>query len=83
LVGLLSGVLLNLRRGGEAGLLWTDPVVWPSGILLVWLVTALGFTGFYKPARQGHKVTYLTFASFVFLAFVLGMILLGDGHSAT
>lgn len=83
LVGLLSGVLLNLRRGSEAGLLWTDPVVWPSGILLVWLVTALGFTGFYKPARQGHKVTYLTFASFVFLAFVLGMIILGDGHSAT
>lgn len=82
LVGLLSGVLLNWRQGEEASLMWTDPVVWPSGVLLIWLIAALTFNAVYKPARQGHKITYLTFASFVFLGFVLSMILMG-GHSAT
>ena len=83
LVGLLSGVLLNWRRGAEASLMWTDPVVWPSGVLLIWLVTALTFNSFYKPARQGHKVAYLTFASFVFLGLVFAIIVLGGGHRAT
>ena len=80
LVGLLTGVLLNLRRGDDARLLWTDSVVWTSGVLLVWNVAALMFVRFYKPARQGHKVAYLTFASFVFLLFVLAVILFGGGH---
>jgi len=82
LVGLLSGVLLNWRQGDEASLLWTDPVVLPSGLLLIWLIAALAFSSFYKPARRGHKVAYLTFASFVFLAFVMGMIFLRGGHGA-
>ena len=76
LIGLLSGVLLNWRRGDSTSLPWTDPVVWPSAVLLIWLVTVLTFNAFYKPARRGHKVAYLTFASFVFLGFVLAIILL-------
>ena len=75
-VGLSSGILLNWRRGGEATLPWTDPVVWPSAVLLIWLIAALTFNAFYKPARQGHKVAYLTFASFVFLGLVLAIIIL-------
>ena len=82
LIGLLTGVLLNVQRGNESRLMWTDPVVWTSGVLLVWNLAALTFVRFYKPARQGHKVAYLTFASFVFLVFVLGMILFGGGHGA-
>lgn len=82
LIGLFTGVLLNVRRGDTSRLMWTDPVVWTSGVLLVWNLTALMFVRFYKPARQGHKVAYLTFASFVFLVFVLAMILVGGGHGA-
>ena len=73
-VGLLSGVLLNLVRGDVATLPWTDPVVWPSGVLLVWLMAALTFNAFYRPARQGRKVAYLTFASLVFLGIVLAIL---------
>jgi len=76
LVGLLSGILLNLRQGDKGILPWTDPVVWPSAVLLVWLLVALTFNAVYKPARQGRKVAYLTFASFVFLGLVLAIILL-------
>lgn len=76
LVGLLSGVLLNWRRSAEAQFPWTDPVVWPSGLLLIWLLVALTFNAFYKPARQGRKVAYLTFTSAVFLGLVLAIILL-------
>ncbi len=78
LAGLLSGILLNLlHRAGEAAVVpWTDPVVWTSGGLLSWLVVALVFNAFYKPARSGRKVAYLTVASFVFLSLVLGMMLL-------
>ena len=74
-VGLLAGVLLNLSRGEQATLPWTDPVVWPSGVLLIWILAALAFNSFYEPARQGHKVAYLTFASFVFLGLVLAIML--------
>ncbi len=73
-VGLLSGVLLNLARGNNATMPWTDPVVWPSGVLLIWLMAALTFNAFYRPARQGRKVAYLTFASLVFLGIVLAIL---------
>ena len=74
-LGLLSGILLNLANVHEARLLWSDPVVWPSGLLLLWLVAALTFNGFYRPARQGRKVAYLTFASLIFLGIVLVILL--------
>ena len=40
------------------------------------------FEFFYKPARQGRKVAYLTVASFIFLALVLVVVILGR-HAAT
>lgn len=76
LIGLLSGIVLNWIDGDDAKLTWTDPVVWPSAVLLIWLIVALSFNALYRPAREGHKVAYLTFASFVFLGLVLAIILL-------
>ncbi|HET6878762.1 MAG TPA: cytochrome c biogenesis protein CcsA [Pirellulales bacterium] len=74
-VGFVSGLLLNLvnrsERPGES-LPWNDPVISSSGALLAWMVAAALFSIFYRPARQGRKVAYLTVASFLFLAAVLG-----------
>jgi len=80
--GLLAGVVLNLVKRQEA-MPWTDPVVWTSGLLFVWLVVVLLFESLYKPARQGRKVAYLTVASFVLLGLVLGMVLRGPSEHAT
>ena len=80
--GLLAGVVLNLLQR-QGGMPWTDPVVWTSGILFVWLIVVLVFESVYKPAVQGRKVAYLTLASFVFLVLVLGMVLLGPSRHAS
>ncbi|HEX4132761.1 MAG TPA: cytochrome c biogenesis protein CcsA [Pirellulales bacterium] len=68
-IGFLSGIVLNLvnDRLHVDHLPWSDPIVWSSALLLGWLVAAAGFTWFYRPARQGRKVAYLTVASFLFL----------------
>lgn len=74
--GFLSGVVLNLvnrRRQTSDFLPWNDPVIWSSGLLLVWLLAAATFSVCYRPARQGRKVAYLTVASFLFL--VLAMVI--------
>jgi hypothetical protein len=44
--------------------------------MFFWLLAAALFNVFYKPARQGRKVAYLTVVSFVFLAIALGVLLL-------
>ena len=77
LIGLLSGIVLNLQHRAGSGVSWTDPVVVSSGVLFLWLMTASIFEWVYRPARQGRKVAYLTLASFVFLALALGFVLLG------
>ncbi|HEX7380490.1 MAG TPA: hypothetical protein VF278_25475 [Pirellulales bacterium] len=74
-IGFLSGLVLNLVNHSEhpgESVPWTDPVIWSSGILLAWMLAAALFSAAYRPARQGRKVAYLTVASFVFLAAVLG-----------
>lgn len=80
--GLLSGIALNLL-GSNIGVPWTDPVVWTSAVLFLWLTVVLSFEYFYKPAQQGRKVAYLTLASFVFLGLVLGVILFVPSEHAT
>ena len=52
---------------------WSDPVVWSSGLLLLWLAAAMLFNAVYRPARQGRKVAYLTLASAGFLLLVLAV----------
>ena len=78
LVGLGSGAILNLYRSVETpemALSWNDPVVWFSALLFTWLSAALLFNLFYKPAREGHKVVYLTLASCILLALVMTVVL--------
>ncbi len=52
--GLIAGVLLNLSQPNRP-VPWSDPAVWSSGILFLWLMVACLFNGFYKPARMGAK----------------------------
>ena len=67
-VGFAAGILLNLVKGSFP---WTDLVVLTSSVLLLWLALALLSEYFYKPARQGRKIAYMTVASFLFLVFAL------------
>ena len=79
-VGLLAGIIMNAgQQGGTVS--WTGPVVLSSSVLCAWLIAASLFEAFYKPARQGRKVAYLTLASFIFLALALGFVLFGDHAS--
>lgn len=72
-IGLVSGVVMNLNRWGYVD--WTERGVLSSGVLLLWLLAATLFEWFYKPARQGRKVVYLTLASFVFLVLAMSGVL--------
>lgn len=76
-LGTLAGVVMNLNETGYVP--WTSRGVILPFVLLIWLLAATGMEFFYKPARQGRKVAYLTLASFGFL--VLAMVgVLGSGH---
>jgi hypothetical protein len=81
LLGIAAGTVLNIVRQ-EAGVPWTDRVIWISGVLVVWVAAALLFNGLYRPARQGRKVAYLTVASFVVLVLVLGIVWTSSQHAA-
>lgn len=84
-IGLVTGIALDLTKYqvDSIGQIWTDPVVWSSAVLLLWLIIALVFNAAYKPARQGRKIAYLTVASFVFLILALSMALLARHASDT
>lgn len=73
--GLVSGVVLGLVRTGAVS--WQDPVISSSALLFFWVAAAVIFNAFYRPARQGRKVAYLTIAGFVFLAVALAFALIG------
>lgn len=79
-VGLVSGVVINLiqaRINQETSIgqvAWSDPVIWTSLILFLWLLAASIFSRVYQPARQGRKVAYLVIASFLFLVLELGLV---------
>jgi ABC-type uncharacterized transport system permease subunit len=83
-IGFVSGLVLNAVNRSEhpsESVPWNDPVIWSSGALLVWMLAAALFSVAYRPARQGRKVAYLTVASFLFLAAVLGYQLVApSGH---
>jgi hypothetical protein len=83
-LGLIAGVILNAvsARGRGPAVPWTDSVVISSAILLVWLLAATVFEWLYKPAQQGRKVAYLTVASFLFLALVMAMLVVGGSEHA-
>jgi len=74
--GVLAGAVLNAVQHRQ--LPWSDPTVWSSAAMFGWLLAAALFSGFYKPARQGRKVAYLTVVSFLFLVISLSVLLLVD-----
>ena len=85
-IGFLSGIVLNVLhdRLHVEELPWNDPIIWTSALLVGWMLTAAGFSIFYKPARQGRKVAYLTVASFLFLVLSIGLrLLIPTQHGTT
>lgn len=80
-VGLLSGVIMNLNRWGNVA--WTEGGVILSLVLLVWLLSATAVEFFYRPARQGRKIVYLTLASFGFLVLAMYGILSSEHGRGT
>jgi ABC-type uncharacterized transport system permease subunit len=71
-VGVLSGLVLT-SMSHDGRIAWNDPVVLATLGLFFWLLAAALVNLFYKPARAGRKVAYLTLVSFVFLVVVLGV----------
>lgn len=82
-LGVLSGIVLDLLKqgSGATGIKWTDPVVWTSFVLFLWLVVSLVFHWIYRPARRGRKVAYLVMASFAFLVAEL-VLVFSIGHGS-
>jgi len=80
--GLLAGVVLVVVQDPNR-MPWNDPVVWISAVLFIWLAVVWVFQAWYKPARQGRKVAFLTLATFVVLALVLAIVLLVPSRHAS
>ncbi|MEN6450301.1 MAG: hypothetical protein ABFC96_07405 [Thermoguttaceae bacterium] len=72
-VGILAGMVLNRIHARDKSLLlnWSDPVVLSTWLTFVWLASAVILCAFYRNAKQGQAVAYLTIVSFVFLAVML------------
>ena len=85
-VGILAGTILNLinyERNADH-LPWNDRVILSTLIMFGWLVLSTAVSFFYRPAREGHKVVYLTLVSFVFLVIALAAVLsLNTQHGGT
>jgi ABC-type uncharacterized transport system permease subunit len=77
-IGVASGAILNRTANarGDGRLAWDDPLVLATLLMFVWLAIAAAFGAWYKPARQGRRVVYLTLVSFVFLVIALAVGLL-------
>lgn len=78
-VGFSAGIILNWIKYKHVP--WSDPVVLSSTLMIVWLLAAFIFNLAYRPARVGHKVAYLTLATFGFVVITLTVMLLtGPQH---
>lgn len=78
-LGIFSGIVLNAVAGeaGDSALPWNDPVVVSTCVMFAWLAGSVLLGAVYRPLREGRKVVYLTFLSFVFLALALALMLSG------
>ena len=74
--GLLAGIIRKacLSFAAETSAPWNPIVVISSVLLLLWLIITGLFEYFYKPARQGKKVAYLTVTSFILLGAVMLLV---------
>jgi uncharacterized membrane protein YidH (DUF202 family) len=79
-IGTIAGVVMNLNTSGSVA--WTSRGIVLPMVLLLWLVVATTVEFFYRPARQGRKISYLTLASFGFLVLAMTGVL-GTGHGGT
>ena len=82
-LGIVSGIILNSINydDHDRRILLTDPLVFGTLTLFVWLVISAGTSFLYRPTREGRKVAYLTVLSFVFLVVVLGLgLFFGTRH---
>lgn len=81
-IGLLSGMILNAYQNSREvfSVPWRDPIVWTSGLLIAWVAAVALFNAFYKPARVGRKVAYLSLANFCFLGLVLYILMSGQSQ---
>lgn len=86
--GFASGIALKMVQQssttgsavGDGGIPWSDPVIWTSAVLFLWLLAAAIISVFYKPARRGRKVAYVVTISFLFLLLEL-VIVWQVGHA--
>lgn len=78
-LGIFSGIVLNAVAGevGDSALPWNDPVVVSTCAMFAWLAGSVLLGAVYRPLREGRKVAYLTFLSFVFLVLALALMLSG------
>ena len=78
-LGIFSGIVLNAVAGefGASALPWNDPVVVSTCAMFAWLAGTVLLGAVYRPLREGRKVAYLTFLSFVFLVLALALMLSG------
>lgn len=72
-VSIASGVVLNLiNYDRDLGRIpWSDPIILATTGMFAWLALSTLAGWFYRPAREGNKVVYLTLVSFVFLLIAL------------
>ncbi len=79
-LGILAGAVLNRIRlePSVQRVPWSDPFVLTTMGMFAWLMAAAAIVGFYRPAREGRKVAYLTLVSFVFLVIALAVGLSGE-----
>ncbi len=78
-LGILAGIVLNMIDFDPSikRVPWYDPFIVSTLLMFVWLLIATGIVAFYRPAREGRKVAYLTLVSFLFLIVALGVGLSG------
>lgn len=79
-LGVLSGIILNLinYRDQVDRVPWNDPFVVSTIAMFGWLVLSSLIGLWYRPAREGRRVAYLTVVSFLFLVIALSVSLFVD-----
>ena len=82
--GLISGCAINLVQGSAnqgPTIAWSNPVIWSSAILFVWLLIVSIINTLYRPLQQGRKIAYIMVCSFICLALEIALVLM-LGHAA-
>jgi hypothetical protein len=79
-VGLLSGIVMNFNRDGHIA--WLSGSIIFTFALCIWSLAAVIIELTTYRAFGGKRTAYLTIANFLFLALVLGLVLLSPNQHA-